>query len=318
MSRFKQKIGSGTSGVLLYGITPPKTGTETEQLTIIAEKTIERISKLPIDGLIVYDVQDEKERTNEDRPFPYITALNPLTFITEHLGALDVPKIIYRPVGIHDESALYAWMKTVHDHNHTPVLVGMPSPDYVPLTTLDQAYKMAITNFGPSWPFGGVTIPERHFSLGGEDERILGKEDKGVSFFVSQCVFHVENCKALIRDVAKASENKGKKAPYMIFTLTTCGSLKTLGFMEWLGIFVPDNIKEQFIASENLLQTSYNVVTSIAEELIIECNALGIPFGFNIESVAIRKDEIEASIELTLEVKRLMERYEVLAPDYSL
>ena len=37
---------------------------------------------------------------------------------------------------------------------------------------------------------------------------------------------------------------------------------------------------------------------SIAEELIEHCSAKGVPFGFNIESVAIRKDEIEASISI--------------------
>lgn len=318
MSHFRKKISTGTSGVLLYGITPPKSGTEAGQLEVIAEKTVARISQLPIDGLIVYDVQDEKERTNDERPFPYITALDPLTYINAYLKHLKVPKIVYRPVGIHDEEALLEWLSDLHRHHHTPVLVGMPSPDFVPKTSLDQAYQLAIKNFGEHWNFGGVTIPERHFSIGAEDERIFLKEDKGVSFFVSQCVFHVDNCKALIRDLAAKAIEANRRPPYLIFTLTTCGSLKTLGFMEWLGIFIPQDIKDEFLASENLLKTSYDVVLRIAEALIIECKENQIPFGFNIESVAIRKDEIEASIELTREIKLLMERYEIILPEYQI
>lgn len=318
MNKFKQKIAARESGILLYGITPPKAGTEDEKLEQIAEKTIERISGLPIDGLIVYDVQDEKERTNEDRPFPYITAMDPLTYVSEHLTTLNVAKIVYRPVGIHSEESLLNWMGQLHFGGHTPVLVGMPSPDFVPKTSLDQAYELSKSHFGNDWPFGAVMIPERHFSLGGEDERILQKENKGVAFFVSQCVFHVENCITLINELSEAARNQDRRPPYMIFTLTTCGSLKTLGFMEWLGIFIPEDIKEEFLISQNLLQTSFNVVIRIAEALILACKKQGIPFGFNIESVAIRKDEIEASIELTNEVKRLLEKHEIIVPAYEM
>jgi hypothetical protein len=35
----------------------------------------------------------------------------------------------------------------------------------------------------------------------------------------------------------------------------------------------------------------------------------GIPIGCNVESVAIRKDEIEASVELLEEVKAIIKKY---------
>jgi hypothetical protein len=85
----------------------------------------------------------------------------------------------------------------------------------------------------------------------------------------------------------------------VIFTLTACGSKKTLHFMEWLGIHIPDELKAELLVSENILQRSVEVCLEIAHELINFCMAKNIPFGFNIESVAIRKEEIEASIFLT-------------------
>jgi hypothetical protein len=44
----------------------------------------------------------------------------------------------------------------------------------------------------------------------------------------------------------------------------------------------------------------------IADELADFCKALGVPFGFNIESVAIRKEEIEASIAMVSKISEML------------
>ena len=74
---FIKKIKSGSSGILTYGITPPKSETPSEKIAQIAEKTVARIIPLDIDALVVYDVQDESARTSEERPFPFLKALDP-------------------------------------------------------------------------------------------------------------------------------------------------------------------------------------------------------------------------------------------------
>ena len=56
---FLNRIKSKDSGILLYGITPPKSQTAPEKVSEIAEKTLARLHGLDIDALIVYDVQDE-------------------------------------------------------------------------------------------------------------------------------------------------------------------------------------------------------------------------------------------------------------------
>jgi hypothetical protein len=43
-----------------------------------------------------------------------------------------------------------------------------------------------------------------------------------------------------------------------------------------------------------------------ARELAIFCRSLGIPFGFNVESVSIRKVEIEASVLLAKEIRTML------------
>lgn len=76
--------------------------------------------------------------------------------------------------------------------------------------------------------------------------------------------------------------------------------------MEWLGIHIPDKMKEELMASENILQQSVDVCLSIAQQLINHCVAEQVPFGFNIESVAIRKEEIEASIAMVGQIKGML------------
>lgn len=45
-----------------------------------------------------------------------------------------------------------------------------------------------------------------------------------------------------------------------------------------------------------------------ARDLITFCRRLELPFGINVESVTIRKVEIEASVELAREVRGLLGR----------
>lgn len=302
---FLEKIKSGESGVLLYGITPPKAGTTPERVAEIAQKTMERLTTLDIDALVVYDVQDESARTAEERPFPFINALDPLGFAAGHLDTLPIPKIIYRPAGKFSSLELSDWLEKLHEHNFYPVFVGVPAPDFPVKTSLPEAYKIWSKHQDTS-VVGAVTIPERHEVLKDEDVRMLDKMSCGVSYFISQCVFNLAYAKQVIDDLALRCNRQTTKPPTIIFTLTACGSAKTLHFMEWLGIHVPDDLKEELKKSEDILQKSVQVCLDIASALTTYCMERSIPFGFNIESVAIRKAEIEASIYLANEIGQML------------
>ncbi|WP_353719046.1 methylenetetrahydrofolate reductase [Dyadobacter sp. 676] len=302
---FLKKIKSGESGVMLYGITPPKTGTTPERVAEIAEKTIERLSSLDIDALVVYDVQDESARTTEERPFPFINALDPFAFSSEHLGKLDIPKIIYRPAGKFSAEELSDWLDELHRHKCYPVFVGVPAPDFPVKTSLPEAYRLWEKHRDTS-VVGAVTIPERHKVLQDEDVRMLDKMSSGVSYFISQCVFNLEYAKQVIEDLAASCKSRQIAPPTIIFTVTACGSAKTLDFMEWLGIHIPDQLKEDLKAADDMLGRSVNICLEIASGLIEFCVERSIPFGFNIESVAIRKAEIEASIDMACRIGRML------------
>ena len=305
---FFTKIKKRESGVLLYGITPPKAHTPVEKVSEIAEKMLNTLCSLDIDALVVYDVQDESARTTETRPFPFTSALDPFEYASQYLQRLAVSKIIYRPAGKFTKEELSQWLGDLRTHRFYPVFVGLPAPDWVPKTSLTEAYEIWRKNHQEHSVIGAITIPERHAILKDEDVRILDKVDSGVAYFISQCIFNVEFTKKILEDLIVACQNKKQDVPVMIFTLTICGSIKTLHFMEWLGIHIPQDIKEELKGCSNALVRSTEMAIAIAEDLIQYCQERAIPFGFNIESVATRREEVDASVQLLNTVSELLRK----------
>ena len=304
---FKDKILRRESGILLYGITPPKAHTPVEKIKEIAFKTKARIQPLNIDGLVLYDIQDESSRVKDERPFPYFPTLAPDFFASEYLHDLFVSKIIYRSVGKFTPNELGRWINTIEGQSHSVVFVGAPSKQQTVHLKLPEAYQVwKETN--PSIILGGVTIPERHHGERSEHLRILGKVDHGCSFFISQCVYNIEFVKNVVSDLYYHSQKNSTPFPTIIFTLTSCGSLKTLDFMNWLGINVPMWLRNDLHHSQDILSKSVDLSIDIAEEITEYCIGKGIPFGFNIESVSIRKEEIEASEFLLERVDLILQR----------
>lgn len=303
---FLNKIRSGQSGILTYGITPPKSATSPGKIAEIAGKTIARIIPLDIDALVVYDVQDESARTSAERPFPFIPALDPFEFASQYLQDLRVPKIIYRPAGKFSQPELADWLEELHKHHFYPVFVGVPAPGFAVKTTLQEAYEIWSRHQHTSVA-GAVTIPERHAVTKNEDNRILEKVGYGVSYFISQCVFNLDYATKMIEDLAHTCKKQSVPIPTIIFTLTACGSARTLEFMNWLGIHLPDSVKEELNHAENMLERSVSICLEIATEITAFCKKRSIPFGFNIESVAIRKEEIEASIHMVKRIGEMLE-----------
>jgi hypothetical protein len=308
---FLQKIKNRESGILIYGITPPKLSTPLEKVAELAQKNIARIQNLPLDALIVYDVQDESARTQEERPFPFQAAMDPLHYSEQYLSSLDLPKIIYRPAGKYTHNEISEWFKNLHKNKFYPILVGIPSPDYVPKISLPEAYQLWSVNQSSS-VMGAIAIPERHVVLKDEDQRILDKVQSGVSYFVTQCVFNEDYTTKMLQSLKDTCEKTGEQIPTIIFTLCTCGSLKTLQFIDWLGIHIADEHKVRLQNATDILDESLQICLEIAQKLSDYCTEHSIPFGYNIESVAIRKEEIEASIVLVEKIDGMMKEKSLL------
>lgn len=303
----KEKIIAKESGILLYGLTPPKLKTGEAKIRSIADKQIQRIRDLELDGLVLYDIQDETLRNDAPRPFPFMPTLNPDYYSKTYLGELKIPKIIYKSVGKFNAGEFSNWVNQETENIDCSVFVGSPSKKQSPKLTLHDAYKIK-RELKSSMIIGGVTIPERHIKKGDEHLRVFNKIDKGCSFFISQCVYNINNTKDFLSDYYYASIEGNRPLFPLIFTLTPCGSLKTMDFMKWLGIDIPKWLVNDLKHSKNILSKSVEICKTIANELMGYSKEKNIPVGFNIESVSIRKEEIEASVELLKDVKKMMNK----------
>lgn len=291
------KIKNRENGIVLYGITPPKKGTAADKIEEISARQIERLQALDIDGLVLYDIQDEVSRTPQERPFPFMETLDSFDYSNTYLKNLKIPKIIYRAVGKYSEAELTDFVSSASTTENMTVFVGAASKDQKVTLSMNEAYKLK-QQANEELLIGGVTIPERHQSKGDEHLRVFNKIAQGCSFFVSQGVYDVNASKNFLSDYYYYGKEHNIPLVPILFTLTPCGSLKTLEFMKWLGISIPKWLENELISSNDILQKSVEFSEKSWLELKEFADEKGIPIGCNIESVAIRKVEIDASIEL--------------------
>lgn len=294
----KQKIKNNQNGILLYGLTPPKREYGDEKIAQIAKKQIDRINSLEIDGVILYDIQDESARTKQKRPFPFLQTVEPFHYAKNFLH-VDKPKIIYKAIGKYTKDEINRWLKS--DGLDYSVFVGVASKEQKMQTSMHEAYQIK-RETKDSLILGGIAIPERHHIKKDEHERVNAKIELGCEFFVTQALYDKAKAKQFLDDFSK----NAKVSVPIIFTLTPCGSIKTLEFMKWLGISVPDDLEKELRGSNEILEKSIKMCKENFKFIYEYGKSLDIAIGCNVESVAVKKEEIEASIWLIKEIKEIM------------
>jgi hypothetical protein len=294
-------------GICLYGLAPPKRTSTPDQLSQIAAQQVERLRGLDLDGVIVYDIQDEAERTAEPRPFPFLPTLPPAQYADVHLSDLALPKIVYRCVASETRESFVEWLDTARGSQNISVLVGAPSRHASGGLNLRDAYTL-VAKHAPGLMLGGITIAERHERSQDEHERILSKSAAGCRFFVTQAVYDVTSTLSLISDYTLALRDTGDAPLPIVLTFSPCGSLKTLAFMKWLGIRFPRWLENELRFAADPLESSVRLCERIFLEVWSYALEKGVPLGVNIESVSIRKAEIDASISLVQTLRAHMLR----------
>lgn len=304
----KEKIVDTNQGVYLIGTTPPKIGTDKAQLKTIAEKLLGRLHEIEYDGVIIYDIQDESSRTNQDRPFAFKQTVDPREYshLLRNLSAQDV--ITYKGVAQRGVGEFKDWLsETKNDYDlQNVVLVGSPSSIGDIKLSLPDAYK-AMAEQSDDFFLGGVTIAERHSSKRNEHERLIEKTAQGCQFFISQAVYDAQATIELITSYARTCKAQGITPQRIILTFTPCGGEKTLEFMQWLGISVPEATKWRMLDADNTLSESVRICRENLDLILKSCAHLDVPLGLNIESLTNRKEEIDASINLYRLLKAIME-----------
>jgi hypothetical protein len=296
-------VTDAESGVLLFGITPPRLSTPPERIREITAATLARLEFLNVDGLALYDIDDESDRNPEERPFPYLPTMDPAAYYAEYLGEWNRPAVIYRCVGKYTEAELGAWLRMADVDRVLGVFVGASSKDKSVQTRLSQAHILR-RDVRPDLLLGGVAITERP----DEHLRLIAKQEGGCAYFISQVIYSADAVKSMVSDYYYACRDRQLEPKPVLFTLSVCGSVKTLAFLKWLGVGVPRWLENSLLHADDTLAESYEQCLANARDLIAFCRKLGMPFGFLVESVSIRKVEIDASVALAHELSALLGR----------
>ena len=212
-------------------------------------------------------------------------------------GAWQRPVVVYRAIGKHEPEDLRTWLATQDPRHTLSVMVGASSSTTATPISLVEAQAMR-SEVNPDLLLGGVAIPERHRRREDEHLRMIAKQEAGCRFFVTQVVFDLNAAKDLVSDYHYECASRGLAPVPIVFTFSVCGSVRTLEFLRWLGVDVPRWVENDLRHTAHPLRASMDQAAATAGELADFCGRLEVPFGLNVESVSIRREEIEASVEL--------------------
>jgi hypothetical protein len=286
----RDKLLDPRNAVLLYGTTPPRAGTAEDAVHQAADKLAARLAPLPIDGVVVYDIQDETGRSAVARPFPFMGTIDP----RDYAQLLRMPTIIYKALGSMDEAAWRAWLDATGSSHPLVSVVGRPTSGVRHALPLSRAIRIAAERC----TVGGVVIPERHTAERSEAARMLAKGIEGCSYFISQTVYHAEATIRLLADYARDCRGAGVAPRRIVLTFAPVGREKTMAFMNWLGVRIPEATAREILENPNPLKKSIGICRDNLRRILEQPYAREIPIGVNVESVSINRDEIDASIDL--------------------
>jgi hypothetical protein len=287
--------------LLLYGSTPPRAGTPPEQVAAAADKLVARVRGLPLDGVVVYDIQDETGRTGVPRPFPFVGTIDP----REYAKRFSLPAIVYKALGTMDEAQWRAWLDASSGEVEFLSIVGRPASGVRYPLPLSRAIRIATEM--KRFVIGGVVIAERHDDQRSEAARLLAKGIEGCGYFISQAVYHAPPTQRLLADYLRDCRGAGTAPKRIVLTFAPCGREKTLAFLRWLGVNIAPETERAILGAARPLERSIQICRDNLRRILDGAYADAIPLGVNVESVSINRDEIDASVELFHALKEVLE-----------
>ena len=297
----RAKLPDARQRVLLYGTTPPRLGTAPDSVAAAAEKLAARLAALPLDGVVLYDIQDETGRTERARPFPFVGTVDP----RDYAKHFKLPAIVYKALGTMDERGWREWLEQSKNDISFLSIVGRPASGVRYALPLSRAIRIASEN--PSFVVGGVVIAERHDEQRSEAARLLAKGIEGCGYFISQTVYHAPPTQRLLADYLRDCRGAGAQPKRVVLTFAPVGREKTLAFLHWLGVNISVDTERAILGAANPPARSIEICRGNLRRILDCAYASHIPLGINVESVSINRDEIDASVELFHILKETLE-----------
>lgn len=296
----KSKLLAPQQFISFYGTTAPRADLPEERVIRAADRLSARIGNLPLDGLVVYDVQEEPGRSTEPRPFPFLPTLDSRIYAKLLHERIAHPIVTYKSIVGMATADWEPWLAETHrDHGINFLsLVGVSSSSIEHSgISLSQATQVAAAH-PAGFTLGGVVIAERHSPERPESERIVHKTRNGCSFFISQAIYDATRTIQLLHDYHQLCQHKGLEPTRIILTFIPSGRAKTLEFMRWLGVGIADETVQAILAAPSPISKSVEICCENLRTILDQEYAQHLPLGINVESVSINREEIDGSIDL--------------------
>jgi hypothetical protein len=295
--------------MLLYGTTPPRLDSTCPDIAMAAAKLASRTKALGLDGIVVYDVQDESSRTIDPRPFPFLPTLDSRIYSKILNDLAGVPVIAYKCVAQMEKEDWKAWLDQAAQTYDISCLslVGSPTATVSkPPMTLPEAVRIAAAH-ERRFTLGGVCIAERHRPGKSESQRMLQKAADGCAFFISQAIYSPDATVQLLKDYWFDCQRSGVAPKRIVLTFAPCGRPKTLAFIKWLGVNVAQTTEQAILSSADPIAKSIQICCEALDCILNQDFCDFLPLGINVESVSINKLEIDGSIELFHALQKILQ-----------
>ncbi|KAL7544082.1 hypothetical protein ACHAXR_013513 [Thalassiosira sp. AJA248-18] len=299
------RLADPSRPVFLLGDVPPGEGTPPGKCQEIADKFLQRSRPLATDGYIVYDIQDEPGRTDMDRPFPFRRVMDSSAHAALLSRSSGRDCLVYKCVADPNFDSWLQTAKTNHGHNAVNLVGRASSGGKYEGPTIGEAMKKVSTE--KDIDFGCVCIAERHTfesakargkTYPTEHMNMIRKVKAGAGWFISQAVYDPEPTIRLLKDYASVCKQSGITPRKVVLTFAPVSRKKTMNFIKWLGVRVPEEAEEQILGAEKPVEKSISLLCDILRKILAECSGVGIPLGISCESVSIFKSEIDGVHEL--------------------
>ena len=298
--------------IALYGTTAPRADSSPERIAKVADRLTARIRNLPLDGLTVYDVQDEQGRTSEPRPFPFLPTIDSRLYAKLLHERTAHPVVTYKSITGMMAEDWEPWLSETHHEygiSYLSLVGASSSKMQQPSISLSQATQIAAAH-PARFTLGGVVIAERHSPLRHEGERIRLKASNGCRFFISQAVYNATTTIRMLHDYHQLCQSEGIAPSRIILTFIPCGRQRTLEFIRWLGIAIAPEDMQAILDAPIPVAKSIDICCANLRAILDQEYTQHLPLGINVESVSINREEIDASIDLFHALQNVLESHQ--------
>ncbi len=280
--------------MVLYEVVPPDRSAPRETVGDQAAYVSRLLADHEIDAVNVPEIRNEERQ--DDQVTGLLEKYDPRQFGRTVSDVIDGDvDILVNHVVVYDETPdQREWFGATYDEFgiENVVLVGGESSDVeYPGPGVTDAAELA-RDVGDERDvdacLGGITIPSRRRDDFDEPQRMLHKQRHGIEFFTSQVIYEPTTTRELLLDYDAACREADIEPAPIFLSFAPITGRKDIRFLEWLGIDIPEDVREWVLAPRsNPTHRSVRVAEHVLYDILsfVDRQELSVPIGINVEHI---------------------------------